>query len=189
MSDDPFPAFKGRAFKSYVETLGGLADAKSYEHFLDALPADGRALLTAPPHDSEWLSDTILDAILRQGFVALKNDPVQMKEYGRRAFSRDVRTVYRIFIRALSPKTVAQSAPGIYKTTARNNATLRCELRDGNEFLLHYLNVPVPSEGFWNFMRGIVTAFVEATGVRNVRVEMASGGGESADGSFIVTWD
>ena len=100
-------------------------------------------------------------------------------EQGRRSFIRDVKFVYRFFIRLASPEYVAKRASQIYSIYYKDNGSLQLVSAQSSRVELRYEGVNNGCDVFWAQSRGSITGALEATGMKNVVVEIIDGGGDA----------
>jgi hypothetical protein len=180
---------KASGFNSSVRALKELYPQK-FEAFVAALPPETAALLRTPPLSMSWISSRHFVALLVTALhVLFGGDPEKATEVARRAIANDLGTVYRIFIRLASPAFVLERAGKIYATYTRNNGRLRV-IRSGKGFAeMTFEGVVWRSPVTWAYNAGALLATIDATGLKNGKVVLTSGGGDGADGIMMCTWD
>jgi hypothetical protein len=145
--------------------------------------------MTYPPSAVGWLPSQHLDNLLRTALpVVYDNDLARVFEQGRQSFIRDVRTVYRIFIKLWSPEHVIRRAGQIFGTYYRNNGGLRIIEQKPGELIARYDGVTLGSPAFWAQSRGAISGSLEATGQHDIRAQIIEGGGEDKFCVMRVFW-
>jgi hypothetical protein len=185
------PQAKATNFNSMAATLRRLLDEATFGAVVSALSAETAALIERPKLAITWIpTRQFVELLETAGRVAFAGDEKRVEEMGRQSVGGDMRTVYRVFIRLLSPLFVMERAAKLWGTYTRNNGTMRAVSVDEHTADVYYegLSEQVVSPIYWAFQRGAVRAVGEATGIKDVRVEMRAGGGRSRDCTLRVTW-
>jgi hypothetical protein len=137
------------------------------------LPDATRALFAAPPVAIAWVPAehyfALLDALVEHG--GGRTDLV--REVARDQVQRDLRGIYRLFVRLASPDFIAQRAASLYGTYWRGNGTLHVERSTGGSLEVVFEGVPRMHTAFVSAQLGGIQAALEATGVAGVRVVVA----------------
>ena len=180
---------KAAAIISVLATLRETLTPAQLDAFLRALPPDTRALVEKPPLASTWiLSDhffAILDT-LHEGVYG--RDLARTTELARAAMLNDLSTIYRVFIRLSSPGFVLARGAKIYTTYTRNNGELAVpEVGD------HFARITLRGNArctptVWAYNTGAILATMQATGVKEPKVEIVSGGKDLPECEWRVTW-
>jgi hypothetical protein len=185
------PQAKATNFNSVATTLRRLLDEVTFRALVSALSRETAALIEQPKLPMTWIpTRQFVELLETAGRVAFAGDEKRVEEMGCQSVGGDMRTVYRVFIRLMSPQFVMQRAAKLWSTYTRNNGTMRAVAVDAHTADVYYegLNAQAVSPIYWAFQRGAVRAVGEATGIKNVRVETRAGGGRARDCTMRVTW-
>ena len=183
------PEAKASGFNSMVAVARATLGPELFAEVLRHVPAATRALVETPPLPVSWIPvaryGEVVAAVLAHGFGG---DERRMVEMGRRAFEQDLKTLYRVFIKLLSPLHVIERGTKLWLTYNRNNGLLRATPSGENRCEITYEGVVGVYPGFWSFQRGCLTAAVHATGFKQVTITLVRGGGRSGDATFTIEW-
>jgi hypothetical protein len=183
------PEAKGAGFVSSMETIRSMVEPAVWDAFVAELPAPTRALVHKPPLPSEWVPlDATVPLYIHAHERLFKRDESRMFEVGRQVLKRDLKTIYRVFIRIASPGYVAARAARIYDTYARDSGRMSVPVEQPQHIEVLVEGHPFPSLPFWAFMRGSVAGVLELTGVKNLQVTLIDGGGLRDHARFRATW-
>jgi hypothetical protein len=181
---------KGQRFNRIAEMVRELSPPARFHEMLDKVSPSTRQLLVRAPSATDWLPIGALDELFRTALaICYQNDLGLVFEQGRRSFIRDVKSVYKVFIRFSSPQHVIRRASQIYDTYYRSNGSLRVAEQMPHDLVLVYHDVVLGSPAFWEQSRGTLHGALEATGMKNIETKVISGGGEDKDCSFRVQWE
>ena len=105
-----------------------------------------------------------------------------MVDWGRQALKNDLRTIYKMFIRFLSPMYVIERGPRLWQTYARNSGDLTAVVVDEQTCDVLYAGMPelLRWDGYWAYQRGALRGVMEATGLKAISVETLDGGGAAS---------
>lgn len=183
------PQSKGAGFTTTANTLREDATGATWEAFLQALPEATAALVQKPPLAVAWIDVRHFGQLITQGQrVIFAGDVAGIERVARRAIYKDLNTLYRMFIRLSSPTFVIQRAAKIWGAYNQNHGSLSAEAVDAHSARVFYRQIAIGNEAFWAYARGAIMATVDATGIKNGRIQLTAGGGvDSAD--FLVTWE
>ncbi len=182
---------KGTGFASATAALREVAGETAFTRMVATLPPATQALVHKPPLPMTWVEAVrfaeLLQAAARE---LLANDERRAQAAARVAMGNDLRGVYKIFIRLLSPTYVISRGAKMWDTYARNNGTMRSEAVGERAAEVHYDGI-APELSFpmyWAWQRGVLQAVGEATGIKNVRIETVSGGGHLGQCVLRASW-
>lgn len=183
------PQTKAAGFNSSITTVRGMVTKEEFERFVAGLPPVSAALIQAPPLAMSWIPmEQTIEVHGRIFSDLFRGDPERMFEFGRRQFLADMNTMYKAFIRVASPRFVAGRAASIYETYTRDAGTMKVARDEERLIDLLVEGHPFPTTGNWAYLRGTVHAVIELTGVKDVKVKIAEGGGGSARCLYRITW-
>jgi hypothetical protein len=185
------PQSKANNFNSCIATLRRLLGDEPFARVVGELPPETRAIVEKPPLATTWIPTRHLAAVIQTvGGGVFANDEARIVEWARKAVGSDLRTVYKVFIRFMSPAFVIERAARIWTTYTHDNGTMRAAVVDGHTCEVYYndLSATVVSPLYWAWQRGTIHAAADATGVKDVRVETVSGGGHGRDCVLRVRW-
>jgi hypothetical protein len=182
---------KGTGFASATAALREVAGEISFARMVATLPPATQALVYKPPLPMTWVEAIRFAELLQAaGRELLGGDERRAQAAARLAMGNDLRGVYKIFIRLLSPTYVISRGAKMWETYARNNGTMRSVPIGERGAEVHYDGI-APELSFpmyWAWQRGVLQAVGEATGIKNVRVETVSGGGHLGQCVLRATW-
>ena len=182
---------KGTGFASATAALREVAGETAFSRMVPLLPPATQALVNRPPLPMTWVEAVrfaeLLDVAARE---LLANDERRAQAAARVAMGNDLRGVYKIFIRLLSPTYVISRGAKMWDTYQRNNGTVRSESVGERAAEVHFVGISpelsIPM--FWAWQRGVLQAIGEATGIQNVRVDTVSGGGHTNTCVMRASW-
>lgn len=187
--DKPIPEAKASGFNSMVAAARNLLGPEAWDRVVRRLPPSTAALVLTPPLPVTWIPvaqyGEVVSTLLTHGFGG---DEKRMVELGRRAFLSDVSTIYRVFIKLMSPQHVIERGTKLWLTYNRNNGSLRAQTTGNRRCDVIYEGVVGVYPGFWSFQRGCLTAAVQATGFTQAQTTLVRGGGRSGDAVFTIEW-
>jgi hypothetical protein len=180
---------KASGFTSAVRALREL-HPQEFDALVAALPPETAALVRTPPLPMAWIPARHFVALIETAArVVWGGDPDPATEIARRALANDLGTLYRIFIRLASPNFVLERAGKIYATFTRNNGALRV-IRSGKGWAeMTFEGIAERSPVTWAYNRGALLGTIDATGLKNGKVVITSGGGDNPDAIMMCTWD
>lgn len=185
------PEGKGSGFIGLLNTLRAMVPEDAYARLVRSVPEDTAELMRKPPLPVAWIPSRhfyeVLEAAARQIFGG---DESQVSEVGRRALHADLKGVYRMFVRLLSPGWVIERGTRLWETYSRNNGRLRAVSVDDHTCDVVYEDLPAKfmTPAYWAYQRGCVRAAIEVTGMKNVAVETRAGGGRENHCTLRVRW-
>jgi hypothetical protein len=126
-------------------------------------------------------------AVKAHGFFG---DERKYEEWGRQAILVDLRTIYKMFIRFLSPQFVIDRGAKLWQTYTRNQGSVRAEADGAAAAQVTYEGLPreLVSPEFWAYQRGVLLGILEATGMKQIAVETLAGGAFDDGARFRVSW-
>jgi hypothetical protein len=163
---NPQPMAKGAGFNSLVAVLrDDFLSAEELASLVRKLPRETAEAIQTPPLPMEWIPcaryGDLLSGVLKHAF---RNDEERVVELGRRAFLYDLKTLYRVFIKLMSPAFVIDRASRIWHTYNRDNGSLTARKLGDTRCEIHYDRIRALYPGFWAHQRGCLLAAVQATG-------------------------
>ena len=182
---------KAAGFNSAVAAMREIIAADAFARVAASLSPATQALLNRPPLPMSWVEAArfaeLLQAVARELWG---NDERKAQAMARHAMAGDLRGVYKIFIRFLSPTFVISRGAKLWETYSRNNGSMYTLPIGERGAEVHYQGI-APELSFpmyWAWQRGALQAVGEATGIKNVRVETISGGGNQNECVVRATW-
>jgi hypothetical protein len=183
------PTAKGAGFNSIVAILRDeLLSAEEFAGFVRKLPPETAEAIQTPPLPMEWIPcaryGDLLSGLLKHAF---RGDEERVVELGRRAFLYDLKTLYRVFIKLMSPGYVIDRASRIWLTYNRDNGALSARKVGETRCEVHYDKIRAIYPGFWAHQRGCLLAAVQATGYPRVTAVVSRP--DDGQGNAIITVD
>jgi hypothetical protein len=185
------PETKGSAFISAVNALKKMAPPAAFERMVESLPPEAAQLVRKPPLPVEWLPSKLwFDVIYGAHRHLFNGDDEKMAELACIALMGDLRTVYKVFIKLLSPQYVIERGTRIWETYARNSGHLRAQPVSDNSCDVFYQDLPKEymCDAYWAYQRGAVKGAIEATGMKGVEVVVLAGGGKENKAILRCSW-
>ena len=183
------PKVKAAGFNSLVATLRRMVPGPAFDEFVAGLPRPCAALILEPPLALSWILLEHAAPVYGLMFERLfDQDPAKMFELGRTQIRADMTGIYRMFFRVASPAFVAARTSEIYEVYARGCGTLRTVVEQPGRIEVLLEGLPFPSTSLYHYIRGTVFGATELTGVKQLRVIIAEGGGNSTRCLFRITW-
>ncbi len=185
------PESKGSGFSSAVATLRKMLPGDVLERIIATLSEETAELVRRPPLPVAWVSMHHFPELVRAvRTLAFGGDERKFEEWGRMAMLADLRTIYKMFIRFLSPQFVIERGTKLWETYARNQGHVRAVADGPSSALVTYEGLPVDlvSPEFWAYQRGVLLGIMEATGMKQTAVETLDGGATTPNARFRVSW-
>ena len=184
------PLAKAAGFNSVVAVLrDGLLSADAFAAVVRKLPPETAAAIERPPLSVQWIPcaryGDLVSATLEHGFAG---DEEQLVEMGRRAFLHDLKTLYRVFIKVLTPAFVIERGSALWLTYNRNNGTLTTRRTGDRTVEVSYEKIVAVYPGFWSYQRGCLLAALQATGYSKGTVVLARPADAKGNALFKVDW-
>jgi hypothetical protein len=185
------PETKGSGFLAIVNTLRVMLPEEAFERVVRALPADTAELVRKPPLPVAWVhSRHFFDVVGAAARVAFGGDEERLLEVGRRAMQGDLKTVYKMFIKLFSPGFVIERGTRLWQTYSRNSGHLRAAAVGDKACDVFYEDLPQKymTTAYWAYQRGCLKGVIEATGMKNVQVDVLEGGGRENRAVVRIRW-
>lgn len=182
---------KGSGFTSAVTILRKMLPVESLEQVLATLSPETAELVLHPPLPVAWIGmhhfPELVHAVKTHGFGS---DERMFEEWGRQAILVDLRTIYKMFIRFLSPQFVIERGAKLWQTYTRNQGNVRADAEGAAAALVTYEGLPheLVSPEFWAYQRGVLLGILEATGMKQIAVETLAGAATANGACFRVSW-
>jgi hypothetical protein len=185
------PEGKGSGFNRAVQTLRRMVPPEAFERMAATLPEDTVALIRRPPLSLAWIPTRHFTTMLRAAEAQLfGGDEQQLADWGRQAVLGDLRTIYKMFVRFLSPQWVIERGARLWETYVRNQGHVEAMPVGDDACEVRYAGLPADlvSAGYWAYQRGALRGVMEATGMKQIDVELLEGGGQASHARFRVRW-
>jgi hypothetical protein len=186
------PESKASGFNGGVAALRKVAGEAAFEHLvIPLLPAETAALVRKPPLAVAWLPARNFIDLVRAADRIFGGDESKLMEWGHQALLGDMKTVYRMFIRLLSPQFVIERGAKLWDTYVRNQGTARATVTGDRSADVRYegLALELMSPAYWAYQRGALRGIMDATGMKNIQVETIAGAGNNNHAHFRIRWD
>lgn len=185
------PESKGSGFASAITVLRKMATPEDLERLLTMLPPDTAELVRKPPLPVAWIGShhfRVLSALVAREIFG--GDEKKLEDWGRQAMLLDLRGLYKMFVRFLSPQFVIERAAKLWDQYSRNQGSVRATPAGDATAEVVYSGMPVElmTPAFWAYQRGVLRGVMEATGYKQVSVETVEGGGSAGHARFVVSW-
>jgi len=165
------PQLKWIGLASFAEVARDAVGEATWAKIEAQLPPDTRSLFAAPPAPISWVDVehyfALLDALAEHG-----GRPEIVREVARTMVTRDLRGIYRLFVRMFSPEFIAQRAASLYGTYWRDHGAVRAEPAGPRAIDVVYDGLSIVSTPFIQAQMGAVEAALEASGIVGLRVTL-----------------
>jgi hypothetical protein len=190
MADSTRPLAKAAGFNSVVAVLrDDLLGPERFATVVGKLQPETAAMIKTPPLSVQWIPSEryadLVSSALAHGFGG---DEERLVEMGRRAFLHDLKTVYRVFIKFMSPAFVVTRASKLWLTYNRDNGVLTAQPHGDRGCQVSYEKIVAIYPGFWSYQRGCLLAAVQATGYPKATVTLARPADAGGNATFNVSW-
>jgi uncharacterized protein (TIGR02265 family) len=183
------PEAKAGGMISMQRTLREMVGEPAYRALVDALPADTREIVRTPPLAMSWIPNHHFDRVIERALVGpFGGDLARVTELAKRSILGDLNTVYRVFIRLMSPEFVLKRAAKIYGQYTRNNGNFRVTASGPGFAELTIDELASASPAVWAYNEGAIRAVLAATGLDSAQVIVVEGGGRAPRCVFRTTW-
>jgi len=185
------PESKGSGFTSAVIILRKMLGGEILERIVATLSPETAELVRHPPLPVAWIGvghfPELVRAVKSYGFGG---DEKKFEEWGRQAMLNDLRTIYKMFIRFLSPQFVIERGAKLWQTYTRHQGSVRAVSDGPSSAIVTYEGLPplLVSPEFWAYQRGVLLGVMEATGMKQVAVESLGGAATTTGARFRVSW-
>jgi hypothetical protein len=162
----PEPMAKGAGFNSLVAVVKDkFLSAEELARLVRKLPPETAEAVQSPPLPMAWIPcaryGDLLSGLLEHAF---RGDEERIVELGRLAFLYDLKTLYRVFIKLMSPGFVIDRASRLFQTYNKDNGALSARKVGETRCEVTYERIRARYPGFWAHQRGCLIAGVQATG-------------------------
>jgi hypothetical protein len=190
MDESTRPVAKAAGFNSVVAVLrDGLLGADAFATVVGKLPPATAAAIKTPPLPVQWIPcERYADLVSMALMHGFRGDEERLVEMGRRAFLHDLKTLYRMFIKLMSPGFVIGRASKLWLTYNRNNGLLTARQVSEHRCEVTYENIVAVYPGFWSYQRGCLLAAVQATGYDKAVVGVSRAGTVKGNALFTIDW-
>jgi hypothetical protein len=184
------PLAKAAGFNSVVAVLrNGMLDADGFASLVGKLPPATAEAIRKPPLSVQWIpcaryADLVSGALSH----SFGGDEERVVELGRRAFLHDLKTIYRVFIKFLSPGFVVERGTKLWLTYNRDNGLLHARKLGDTCAEVSYEKIVAVYPGFWSYQRGCLLAAVQATGYPKATVVLSSPADAEGNAKFTANW-
>jgi len=185
------PESKGSGFTSAITVLRRMLPVEQLERVLAPLSPETAELVRHPPLPVAWIPmhhfPELVRSVRAHGFGG---DEMKFEEWGRQAMLADLRGIYKMFIRFLSPQFVIERGAKLWAQYARNQGRAWGEVDGPSSCLVHYEGLPLAqvSPEFWAYQRGCLLGVMEATGMKQIAIETLDGGAHMTHARFRISW-
>jgi hypothetical protein len=183
------PESKGAGFLSLLKVVRGRLPPAAFAEMVARLPKDTRHLIEHPPLPVAWIANHHTRVLLDELYLrVLRGNDAELEEIARLAMMSDLNTLYKMFIRFASPQYVIDRGSRIWETYTRNNGRVRAVATDKNSCDVFYEDIAETGPSFWVYQRGAIRGVLAATGMKDISVEIAEGGGETPNARIVARW-
>ena len=177
---------KGLVFRQTMQEVERLCGREAADRALSLMPADLRDALDAGGvvahgwYSVEW-QRAMWDAIR----VATDASPDMLRLIGHEAVLGAVSTVYRPFLKLLSPATMAQVGAKLWGRVYEGGGYLVTSAEQGR-MSIRFLGCTGFDRTMWLVTTGTVEAFAKLAGARRISIRIVAGGRDGDDWAELV---
>jgi hypothetical protein len=181
---------KAVGFNSAVRGIRAIAGEESFAQMVKMLPAETAALIERPPLPVSWLSPIHFELLSTHAFkLCFEGREEPLLQAAKKAMKDDLSTLYKVFIRLLSPQYVIERGTKIWDTYNRNNGSLVARQTGDRTAEVRYSGIVTSYPEFWIWQRGCIIGALEQTGLKAPRALLKAGGGRSSEGIIEASWE
>jgi hypothetical protein len=185
----PEPKAKALSFNGVIRSIQKMVSPGAFQRFLDSLEPETRALAVSFLPPSSWMPLRHENHALEQVYATIFDSSMRrMAELGKISAQEDLKGPYKVFLKLFSPLSLVPRANRIYQMYYQGNGELSCPETGVHWGKITYAGIAYPSPQYWEFHRGSLVGWIEATRVRNVRVSIDAGGGNGRDCTYLIEW-
>jgi hypothetical protein len=185
----PEPKAKALSFNGIIRCIQKMVSPAGYQRFLEALDAETRTVVVTPLPQGSWMplrhESAVIDAVFANAFDSSMR---RIGELGRLSTMEDLKGPYKVFLKLFSPLSLVPRANRIWQMYYQGNGELSCPETGVHWGKVKYGGIAFPSALYWEFHRGSLLGWIEATRVKNVKVTIESGGGISRECVYVIEW-
>jgi hypothetical protein len=183
------PLGKAAGFNTAVKVIREMCTPEEFAKLVASVSAEVREQIEHPPMPVTWLPNRFFHELIKVAHLNIfAGNDERIAEVGRRAVMNDLKTLYKMFIRFMSPGFVIDRAAGLWHTYTRLNGDVTATRSSETSADILYQGVVSCSPTFWAYQRGAIRGVVEATGLKQVSVETLSGGRHDSTCTLRVSW-
>ncbi|MBX3248569.1 MAG: hypothetical protein KF901_15435 [Myxococcales bacterium] len=183
------PRVKGVAFRSVLGAADALAGPEVVAAALHALGPDDANMLQLEVVPIGWYPLALYRRLLASLEGASGRGDAFLRELGAASVDRDIKTVYRVFFRVLSPETVL-GLSGKFFNQYYDTGTLSVAERGRGFARIEYRGCEGFDRRVWSELLAGAEATLRIAGARSVRSRVLQGGGDGdIDTTIEGTWE
>jgi hypothetical protein len=179
---------KAAGMNNLVRTVRSRAPSAAFERARSAASVAVQQLIDEPPLPVTWVPLELGHAVEDVLCQALGDDLSAVTEAAAQSSQDDFGTIYRAFLKLASPRLVAGRIPNIYRTYTRDAGRMWVSGESEKSVDITLEGYPLPTARFYALRRGNLLGGVQATGVKNPRCEIVSGGGRAPSCVYRASW-
>ena len=183
------PESKAAGFLSLIKALRQSLTQQELARLLQDLPPDTREQFERPPLPVAWLPARhiaqVIGTLMRTTYGGNQE---KVAELATQVLLMDLKTIYKLFIKLLSPQYVIERGAKIYLTYTRNNGTLEAHAIDDHSCEVRFRGVVALFPGVWAYQRGAVRGALIATGLKQIETKQLRGSDTDGDCDLIARW-
>jgi hypothetical protein len=180
---------KAQGFLSVLNVLKQSLTAQEHERVMRALPPATRELCERPPLPVAWMPTQhfaeLIAVLLR---TVYGGDQEKLVDLGSKALLADLKGIYKLFIKVLSPQYVIERGAKLYLTYTRNNGTLEAVPQGEKACEVRFRGVTQLFPGVWAYQRGAVRGALLATGLKQIEIKHLRGADTEGNCDILCRW-
>jgi hypothetical protein len=180
---------KAVGFNSAVRGIKAIAGDEAFGQLVKMLPAETVALIEKPPLAVAWISPIHFEHLATHANkLCFEGREEPLLQAAKRAMKDDLSTLYKVFIRLLSPQYVIERGTKIWDTYNRNNGALVARQTGDRSAEVRYTGIVTSYPEFWVWQRGCIIGALEQTGLKMPGALLKSGGGHGPEAIIECNW-
>src|SRR4051812_40405102 len=145
-------------------------------------------MLAKPPLPVEWVPGRPGTEMIRVVYEITGRRDELLIQAAKAQLRADLKTIYKVFVRFASPQYVIERGAKLWDTYNRNNGKVLVRQSGDNSAEVHFSGIALPFPAFWVYQRGAILGVLEATGLKQPRAVLKSGGAHSPDAIIEASW-
>ncbi len=180
---------KGAGFLSATAAIKSVCTGEQWAKLLKAIAPDTAAMITSPPMPVAWIPAKHGSEIIRNAYeVAFGRRDDLLMQCAKKQLRSDLNTIYKIFVRLASPQYVIERGAKLWDTYNRHNGAVVARQTSDTSAEVRFTGVVTSFPAFWIYQRGAIVGVLEATGLKQPRAVLTSGGASEPDAVIEASW-
>ncbi|MFH2138200.1 MAG: hypothetical protein ABII88_06780 [Candidatus Omnitrophota bacterium] len=181
------PKCKGNLINQMKEYMTQVHGREKFDSLLKDIEYDHKEIDIDHILESSWVSEKFCMDLCE---LAYRHFGARFcQEMGSFMCEKGVNKFYKIFINALSPAKIMKTSPYVWKVYHDHGKLIPLDSGE-NKYIYKLVDLPYPTKGLCNIMKGYNTKFIELSGGKNVRTQEVACAVDGAQCcQFSITWE